>query len=387
MSFPLRFGLCLSLLGTACSSSSGELSSSDAGGGANGTGGNASGGASSAGGASSTGGSHPTTVPSGGWTNVTTNLAGMTSECGNVSFLAAKPDEDVLVTGVALHGLWSSEDGGGSWQAIGTGAGTDAITNRTSSFVFDPSHPATYWESGIYNGGGVYSTTDDGSTFHALGDSHHDDLVSVDFTDPGRQTLLAGGHEQKQTLYRSTNGGATWDNVGLNLPSGSNFSSYPLVLDAQTHLVGTSGWGGGTSGIFRTTNGGQQWTLVSSDGGIAAPLLAKDGTIYWASGDGVARSTDRGQSFTNLPASGALKPSSPIELPDGRIAMLGSRTIMVSSDGAMSFQAASTDLPYGDAVGLAYSVHQKAFFVWHFSCDNAVPADAVMRFDFDYQKN
>jgi photosystem II stability/assembly factor-like uncharacterized protein len=335
-----------------------------------------------------TGGAPPnTTNPGGDWKNVTANLAGMASECGNISCLSAKPDEDLLIVGVALHGLWSSKNGGTSWEPMGTGSGSDSITNRTSSLVFDPDHSATFWESGIYNAGGVYSTTDNGVTFHALGDAHHDDLVSVDFSDPARKTLLAGGHEQKQTLYRSTDGGATWDNVGVHLPAGTNFSSYPLVIDAQIHLVGCSGWGGGTSGIFRTVDGGQNWQSITGDGGVAAPLLAKNGVIYWPSGDGIARSSDQGEHFTNISANGALKASHPIELPDGRIVMLGSRTLMASSDGGDSWQAASSDLPYGDAVGVSYSVQQKAFFVWRFSCDAPVPDDAIMRFDFDYTKN
>jgi hypothetical protein len=60
---------------------------------------------------------------------------------------------------------------------------------------------------------------------------------------------------------------------------------------------------------------------------------------------------------------------------------------MVSSDGAATWHAASATLPYSDAVGLTYSAQQKAFFIWRFSCDNPVPANAIMRFDFDYQKN
>ncbi|HEX4474266.1 MAG TPA: hypothetical protein VH142_04260, partial [Polyangiaceae bacterium] len=205
--------------GGQASSSGGSSGTPPSTGGAN-TGGTNTGGASTGGKNSggAGGGSPPT--PTGGWTNVTANLANMASECGNLSHLSAKPDEDELIAGIAQKGLWASTDGGGSWHQIGAGAGSDTITNRTSSLLFDPDHPDQYWESGIYNAGGVYLTTDDGATFHALGTVHHDDLISVDFTDPARKTMLAGGHEQTQTLYRSTDGGATWDNVGTNLPSG-----------------------------------------------------------------------------------------------------------------------------------------------------------------------
>jgi hypothetical protein len=372
--------------GGQASSSGGSSGTPPSTGGAN-TGGTNTGGASTGGKNSggAGGGSPPT--PTGGWTNVTANLANMASECGNLSHLSAKPDEDELIAGIAQKGLWASTDGGGSWHQIGAGAGSDTITNRTSSLLFDPDHPDQYWESGIYNAGGVYLTTDDGATFHALGTVHHDDLISVDFTDPARKTMLAGGHEQTQTLYRSTDGGATWDNVGTNLPSGTNFSSFPLVIDAQTHLVGLSGYAGGTSGVFRTTDGGKTWAQVTSSGGFGAPLWAASGDIYWASSDGMAKSTDQGAHFTDIAANGQLKTTAPLELPDGRIATVGSQAVMVSSDGAMTWQSASTALPYGDATGLTYSTQQKAFFIWHFSCNDNVPTDAIMRFDFDYTKN
>jgi hypothetical protein len=97
----------------------------------------------------------------------------------------------------------------------------------------------TFWESGIYNAGGVYRTTDDGTTLLALGNVTHNDSISVDFTDPMRQTLLAGTHEQSGHLFRSTDGGNTWTDIGPNLPTGTGFSSQALVIDAQTHLLGT----------------------------------------------------------------------------------------------------------------------------------------------------
>jgi len=325
-----------------------------------------------------------TTPSTGPWANVTANLAGMASECGSVSGFAAKPDEDLLVVGVALHGLWASTDGGGSWHALGTGAGSDAITNRTTSFVFDAAHASVFWEAGIYNGPGVYRTDDDGLTFHALGDAHHDDAVSVDFTDASRTVLLAGGHEQAQTLYRSNDGGAHWTNVGTNLPAGTNFSSAPLVLDAMTHLVGCSGWGSGTSGIYRTTDGGMHWAQVSDASASGQPLVASDGTIYWSvMGGGVARSTDSGQHWDRVGDGGVH--GTPIELPDGRIAALGSSAIVVSSDSGAHWQPATESLPYGDSVGVAYSRQQRAFFVWHFDCGMAVLDDAIMRHDFDWE--
>jgi photosystem II stability/assembly factor-like uncharacterized protein len=325
--------------------------------------------------------------PGGTWVSVTSNLAGMVSECGNMSHLSAKPDEDMLIAGIALKGLWASVDGGESWHPLGMGAGSAAITNRTSSIVYDPQNPARYWESGLYNEGGVYTTTDDGNTLVPVGDVRHSDLVTIDFADPARKTLLAGGHEQAKTLNRTSDGGATWTNVGVNLPD-KTACTFPLLIDAQTHLVGCTGYQDGPDVIFRTTDGGANWLQVSTLGGYAAPLRASDHSIYWAipQNKGVARSTDDGQTWTSLAGSNVVRSAHPIELPDGRLVGVGS-SLMISADHGASWRPISAQLPYGDAVGVVYSTFRKAFYVWHFSCGAGapVPTDAIMQYSFDYQ--
>jgi photosystem II stability/assembly factor-like uncharacterized protein len=318
----------------------------------------------------------------------------MASECGNLSKLSAKPDEDMLIAGIALNGLWASRDGGQSWQALGTGAGSAMISNRTTGILYDPQDHQRFWESGIYgNGGGVYETKDDGATFTQLGTMGRCDEVSIDFMDPARMMILAGGHEMPQTLVRSTDGGMTWpDNIGANLPMNGN-CTLPLVVAAQTYLAGCTGYSGNVKGIYRSTDGGASWAQVSAAGGGSEPLVASDGTIYWASPDGgFARSSDMGQTWDDVPGAAVITRSHPIELPDKRIAALGMQYVLISADGGATWKPGSAALPYGDAGGVYYSVQRKAFFVWHNTCPQnvamvPVPPDAVMRFDFDYQAN
>jgi hypothetical protein len=320
------------------------------------------------------------TAPPASWVNVTNNLAGMASECGNMPLLVSHPMRDMLIVSVAQKGLWASTDGAASWTALGGG-----ITNRGSSMVFDPTNADVFWESGIYNGPGVYKTTDNGTGFLALGDAHHCDSVGVDLSDPQRQTLLAGGHEQKQTLYRSTDGGATWTNVGKNLPAGSNFCTTALVIDKNTHLVGCSGYGGGTSGVFRTVDGGTTWSHVTDLEAAQPPLWASDGTIYWSLiyDRGLIKSTDQGNTWKQT-VSGTLTTGSPVELPDGRIAALSKTAVMISSDHGATFKVAASALPANRSM-VAYSPYRRAFYVSHWDCGNAVLADAVMRYGWDYQ--
>jgi hypothetical protein len=318
----------------------------------------------------------------GNWVNVTSNLAGMTSECGNMTYVSSKPSEDLMIAGIAQQGLWGSTDGGTSWHQLGSGADSAKITNRTGSIIYDPIDPNVFWESGIYNSNGVYRTDNDANTFLALGSIGHNDTVSVDFTDPNRQTLLAGGHEQKQTVYRAQDGGNIWTNVGANLPAGTAFSSYPLVINSKTFFAGCfPSWGGGTGGIYQSNDSGATWSSVSAQGGGAQPLVASDGSIYWSGGDGsVVRGTGQGSSWTwsQTVASGTLVNVHPIELPDGRIVSLSNQHVMISSDHGVSWQPYGAQLPF-TPVGITYSHSDKSFYIWQFDCGNKVLPNAIMK--------
>lgn len=315
------------------------------------------------------------------WTNATGSLANMASECGNLTLVSAKPCSTAVIAGVAKGGLFATDDGGQTWAPLGTGPGSAVIVNRPAAIVYDPEHPEVFWEAGIYNDGGVYRTDDGGTTFVQLGDFGHDDLVSIDFGDPARATLLAGGHEQKQRLMLSVDGGAQWSDVGPNLPADSHFSSAPLVLDAQTFLLGACGWGDGTCGIYRSTDTGASWTMVSDLPAVGEPKWASDGAVYWplVYGGGVARSTDGGSTWTK-PAEGLA--GTPVELADGRILMLQGDHVAVSSDAGDSWMPIGEPLPFA-AAGLAFSAQTKTLYVWHNDCGEVVLPDAIMRAGFD----
>lgn len=318
------------------------------------------------------------------WVNVTANLAGMPSECGNLCLLSVMPGQDRIIAGVARRGLWQSSDGGSTWTALGQGAGSNVIVNRPSHIEYDPTTPEIFWESGIYNSSGLYRTDDGGKTFRHLGSVRHNDYVSVDFADPNRQTLLAGGHEQSRMVWCSGNGGQTWTNVGASLPAGSKFSSNPLLVDPTTWLVNASGWGKGTGGVYRTTDSGSHWQQVTSLEANGAPLPATDGTIYWLLmyDRGLIRSSDRGATWTQVCSSGVLKGSRLTELPDGRLVALGSKVVKVSEDRGATWKPVTHPAPVQPA-GVVYAPARKAFFVWNWDCSDKVLTNAILRHPFD----
>jgi photosystem II stability/assembly factor-like uncharacterized protein len=329
----------------------------------------------------------PSAAPAATWKNVTANLAGLASECGNLTIAAADPCSNHVIAGVAKGGLWMTSNGGQAWTKLGSGAGSAAITHRPSSIVFDPAHPEVFYESGIYGtfGDGIYKTTDGGVTFTQLGKIGHNDLVSVDFSDPDRKTLLAGAHETKQKLFLSTDGGSNWTDIGPRLPAGSHFSSAPLVLDPKHFLLGACGWGDGTCGVFASNDAGQTWASVSTESPSGRPLWASDGHLLWTTiwDSGAIESTDLGKTWSGKvsgPHSGF-----PIELPDGRIVAVGGDHLIISKDGGGAWSNIGEALPYAPA-GVTYSTTTKTFFVWHNDCGNAVLSDAVMSAGFDYEK-
>ncbi|HEY0457147.1 MAG TPA: hypothetical protein VGE41_12285 [Verrucomicrobiae bacterium] len=314
------------------------------------------------------------------WINVTGNLADMPSECGNLCLLSVVPGQDRIIAGIAKRGLWQTTDGGRSWTELGQSVGSDKIVNRPSRILYDPKVANVFWESGIYNSFGVYRTDDGGLTFHHLGNIRHNDEVEVNLGDPQRRTLLAGGHEQSRTLWKSLDRGQSWTNIGAMLPEGSKFSSNPLLIDANTYLVNASGWGKGTGGVYRTTNGGASWTQVSTLEANGEALRASDGSIYWMLmyDRGLLRSSDKGETWKQTCGSGVVRGSRLIELPDQKLAALGGKGIKISADQGATWTPILEPTP-GKPAGLVYAPQRKAFFIWNWDCGNKVLTNAIWR--------
>jgi photosystem II stability/assembly factor-like uncharacterized protein len=308
----------------------------------------------------------------------------MPSECGNVTLVSARPGTDEVIAGVAAQGLWASSGGSVTWTRIGQGPGSALINNRASSISYDPQHPQTLWESGIYgSSGGAYQSQDGGATFRQLGDLPASDSVSVDLSDPARRTLLSGRHESS-ALFRSSDGGSTWVDLSSTLPPGVGQTIAPLVINSRVYLLGTKN--GSASGIYRTVDSGATWSRVIPVSVTGPPLVTRSGAILWLlDGDrGLIKTTNGGATwqFVSLISSSS---GSLIELPNGWLAGIG-QYITVSPDRGVTWMAIGSPLPYM-ASGFTYSPSQRAFYAWHSDCtftgDTSVHADAIMHLKVD----
>jgi photosystem II stability/assembly factor-like uncharacterized protein len=307
----------------------------------------------------------------GTWVNVTNNVGGETWGYAGVCLLAAVPGSDEVIAGVSERGLWSSTDGGATWKQLGTSG--EALKQRPHKIVFDPRDPAVYWVSGCY-GPTPFMTADGGKSFKRLGNLNHADGIAVDFSEPERKTMLLGLHEQARSLQLSKDGGKTWQKIGDKLPENSNHSTDPIILDSRTFLINTAGWKqGATLGIYRSEDGGETWSQVSTFGPGGRPLVASDGQIYWQRiwGGGLLRSADKGKTWSQL--AGCPVKNNVIELPDKRLAGNTDNQVFVSADAGATWTKLGPALPF-KASGIACSAKSKVLYAWRLTDKKDVQA-------------
>ena len=155
----------------------------------------------------------------------------------------------------------------------------------------------------------VYKTTDAGATWNAVGPDarfaesapgrshrpqHH---CSYGYTLSFFQPADPGG------IYRSTDGGLTFQATNVNVASGQfNFFKFAADPADPSLLFATAGAGPNTGGeIFESTNHGATWKVLTTGqtfNDFAVAGTAPNPTLYIANNtSGVIASTDLGSSF------------------------------------------------------------------------------------------
>lgn len=255
---------------------------------------------------------------------------------GRVSAVAGIPgDPAIYYVGAAAGGIFKTTDGGETWKAIFTKQGSASI----GAIAIAPSNPNYVWvgtgEANIRNdvidGDGVYFSPDAGHTwkFMGLGDAGQISRMIVDPSNPN--IVFAGvlGHawapNDDRGVFRTTDGGKTWKKV-LFVNSGTGVSDLvmqpgnPKVLYAGMWEARRYPWtmvnGGPSSGIYRSTDGGDTWTKLAKGlptgdlGRIALAVAPSDPTHVYAlitTKDNLLwQSTDSGDTWTEVSNNHAL---------------------------------------------------------------------------------
>jgi hypothetical protein len=276
--------------------------------------------------------------------------------------LAGWPGKDEVIASTWKNGFWSTTDRGATWRRMGQPGQTPPNAGEAVQILFDPQDPNTMWASGMY-GFSVWKTADGGKSFSHLSKDTRVDGFAVDFTDRARKIQFMGPHEQEHSLHESTDGDATWTKIGDKIPEGTPFTTNPIIIDAKTWIINSSGYKKGEQwGIFRTVDGGEIWANVSKEGAAGSQTITSKGTIFWYVlwDQKIIKSADQGKTWERLkgPARGNV-----IEVRPDRLVVLGGdrkAQLCVSKDDGATWTAFGEPLPY-KAHGFTYNTVGKCF--------------------------
>jgi len=181
----------------------------------------------------------------------------------------------VAVAQGSQAGSFSSNGGGlfAVWDRVGEGPAADNIAPVNSVVAFTP----TWWSGGPI-----------GAAVNAIA---FDPMIS--------STLYIG--TEGGGLYRSTDGGDTWDNTPNDPAHGLNLSyGHGWVFDVTTAPGVVYAITSGYQWFHWSTDGGNTWSHASGGPGWARDLAVHPAittTLYAAAGEGVYKSTNGGQSW------------------------------------------------------------------------------------------
>tara|TARA_A100001011_G_scaffold64900_2_gene65673 strand:- start:8992 stop:12234 length:3243 start_codon:yes stop_codon:yes gene_type:complete len=256
-----------------------------------------------------------------------------------VTTVAGIPNDPMTYyVGAASGGVWKTIDGGLNWNPIFDNQDVHSI----GAISIAPSDPMTIYvgtgessiRSNVSVGDGVYKSEDGGETWKHLGLKNTGRISRIIIHPKNRDLIYVGslGHayapQKERGVFMSENGGESWKHV-LFIDDNTGISD--MVMDPDNSRILFAGawqldlktWrrisGGPGSGIFKSVDGGVNWTKLKGNGlpkkdvgKIALAMTPADPDRLYAlieTGDGVPyngketefgelwRSDDNGKTF------------------------------------------------------------------------------------------
>jgi photosystem II stability/assembly factor-like uncharacterized protein len=199
--------------------------------------------------------------------------------------------------GATGGGLWKTTDGGTTWNPVtdrhltSSSVGAVAVCEANPDVVYAGTGEVQ-WRENIIQGDGVYKSTDGGQTWTHLGlqDTQTISRIRIDPSDCGRVYAAAMGHpfgrNSERGVFRSIDSGESWQRVLFRNPQ---TGAADLVIDPSNSRVLYAGlwhallrpWGGRDggpgSGIYKSTDRGDTWTDLTANPGLPGGLIGKVG--------------------------------------------------------------------------------------------------------------
>jgi len=250
----------------------------------------------------------------------------------SVAVAGVPADPKTYYFGATGGGVWKTTDAGLSWQPISDGF---FKTGSVGAIAVAASDPNTIYvgmgeacvRGNASNGDGVYKSIDGGRTWRNVGleQTYHIGAVVVHPKNPDIVYVAAVGHlwgpNPERGVYRSTDGGQTWKQVLAHGPDTGAADiamdpSNPRVLYAGFWEASRKPWrldsGGPGSGIWKSTDGGDNWQDLSHAPGLPRGVEGRIGVtvspanpervwaIVEAADGGVFRSDNGGRTWSRL---------------------------------------------------------------------------------------
>ena len=240
---------------------------------------------------------------------------------------------NVFYIGVNNGGVWRTDDYGRTWDPVFDSESTGSI----GAVAIAPSDPSViYVGSGeglqrpdLSVGDGMFRSTDGGKSWKYLGlsDAQQIGAIVVDPRDQNKVFVAVLGHpygaNEERGVFRSTNGGEYWqkvlykdENTGAIALAFDPINPDIIYADLWSSRQGpweNGEWQGKTSGLYKSTDGGNNWRQLTNGlpaaeqglGRIGFCIAPSDPARIYATVDatklgGVYRSDDAGEHWTRV---------------------------------------------------------------------------------------
>jgi len=236
-------------------------------------------------------------------------FAGPLNIGGRITDIVMDPNGfSTIYAGSASGGLFKSTDTGNTWTSsfdteASLSVGTIAMHPNDSDTLYVGTGEVNGGGGSLtYGGKGIYRTTDAGTSWTHLGldETHFISRIRINRQNP--QVLFVGGMgklygaDENRGVYRSTNGGTTWEQVlfvsdttgCIDLAIHPTQPEWVYAAMWQRQRSATErNYGGPDCGLYRSSDGGDSWQEMTTGLPNNSPNIGRIGISLSASNPNV----------------------------------------------------------------------------------------------------